>query len=176
MIQEKAARKYCREDISLIENYDKAIADKDVMWHCHHRDEVKVLPSGIVAIRTQWELRDDGRYFGCPANELIFLTPSEHHSLHAKYLYLNISDETRERMSKSARKRKTNYWKGRKKSAEHLEKMAKTRRGMVWSDFGMKFKEHYGETHATAPRLYFNEKNWYNKHNKICRWEVEDAR
>ena len=28
MINEKLARKYCRDDLSKIENYDKAIADK----------------------------------------------------------------------------------------------------------------------------------------------------
>lgn len=36
MINEKNARKYCYQDISLIENYDKAIADTEHMWHCHH--------------------------------------------------------------------------------------------------------------------------------------------
>lgn len=34
----KNTYKYCREDISLIENYDKAIADKSKKrWVCHHR-------------------------------------------------------------------------------------------------------------------------------------------
>ena len=33
------ASKYCCEDISLIENYDKAIEDKTQYWHCHHRLE-----------------------------------------------------------------------------------------------------------------------------------------
>ena len=27
---------FCCEDASNIENYDKAIADKENIWHCHH--------------------------------------------------------------------------------------------------------------------------------------------
>ena len=37
MINEKRAKSYCKDDISLIENYDKAIADNTQVWHCHHR-------------------------------------------------------------------------------------------------------------------------------------------
>lgn len=82
MIGYSKVYRYCKEDISLIENYDKALADPEVMWECHHRDEVKVLPSGIVVRRTKAELLENGRYWHCPANELIFLHPSEHRSLH----------------------------------------------------------------------------------------------
>ena len=82
MVNEKLAKSYCKEDISLIENYDKAIADTTQTWHCHHRDEVKVLASGITVIRSHKELKEIGRYYNCPANELIFLTQSEHSRLH----------------------------------------------------------------------------------------------
>ena len=37
MIDKKRAIKYCRDDISLIENYDKAVSDTTQSWHCHHR-------------------------------------------------------------------------------------------------------------------------------------------
>ena len=36
MINEKQARKYCREDITLIKNYAEAVADKTKTWICHH--------------------------------------------------------------------------------------------------------------------------------------------
>ena len=38
MINEKQARRYCCEDISLIENYAKAMASGE-LWECHHRIE-----------------------------------------------------------------------------------------------------------------------------------------
>ena len=40
MINEHNAKKFCKEDISKIENYDKAIADTTQVWDCHHRTEI----------------------------------------------------------------------------------------------------------------------------------------
>ena len=40
MICFEYAKNYCSEDISLIENYDKAVNDKEQTWHCHHRREI----------------------------------------------------------------------------------------------------------------------------------------
>lgn len=85
MIDRYRASKYCCEDITLIENYDKAIADTTQTWQIHHRDEIRTLPSGMVVYRTQEDLIESGRYYNCPANELIFLTKSEHNKLHMKY-------------------------------------------------------------------------------------------
>lgn len=85
MIDSYRASKYCCEDITLIENYDEAIADTTQTWQIHHKDEIKVLPSGMIVYRTQQELIENGRYYNCPANELIFLTKSEHSKLHIKY-------------------------------------------------------------------------------------------
>lgn len=73
----KNAKDYCREDVSLIENYDKAVADKDVVWECHHRREIT--PDGLYS---RFELYQNGKYFGVPASELIFLEPGEHSRLH----------------------------------------------------------------------------------------------
>jgi len=39
MINIGKTKRYCREDIMLIENYQSAIKDKNTMWHCHHRKE-----------------------------------------------------------------------------------------------------------------------------------------
>ena len=39
MINEYCAKKFCCEDISLIENYHIAIADKEKTWDIHHRRE-----------------------------------------------------------------------------------------------------------------------------------------
>lgn len=75
MINEKQAKRYCGEDISLIENYSDAVNDKSQTWHCHHRKE---------SDRTREELKAEGLYWGRPASELVFLTSAQHHdySLH----------------------------------------------------------------------------------------------
>lgn len=118
MINLRQAKKFCKDDISLIENYDKAIADTTQTWDCHHRDEVKVLPSGIKVIRTAEELIENGRYVSCPANELIFLTHAEHTSLHFK-------DSVHKPFLAIHRKHMSDGQKGSKKSIETKLKHAK---------------------------------------------------
>ena len=97
MIDKKRAIKYCKDDISLIENYDKAIADNSLVWHCHHRRET------IYSVK---ELIDIGEYYNRPACELIFLTPLEHNRLH--HLGKHLSEDTRKKMSESNKGK--NYW------------------------------------------------------------------
>lgn len=77
MINEYNVKKFCSEDISLIENYQAAIADTTQTWHCHHRLE-------ILENKSKQQLIDESKYWHVPANELIFLTPLEHHRLHKK--------------------------------------------------------------------------------------------
>ena len=79
MISEYTAKKYCSEDISLIENYELAVNDTTQTWDCHHRGEV--LPCGRFSPN---DLKKFGLYYKRPAAELIFLTPVEHHRLHFK--------------------------------------------------------------------------------------------
>ena len=73
MINIDKAKRYCREDIVLIENYQSAIEDKNTMWHCHHRKE---------ATKTKQQLLDENDYWSVPAKDLIFLLPSQHRQLH----------------------------------------------------------------------------------------------
>lgn len=44
--------------------------------------------------------------------------------------------------------------------------------GKTYSDFGKKFKEHFGITRLDNLTLYNTEKSWYYNHNNKCRWEV----
>lgn len=74
MINEKYAKQYCCEDISLIEGYAEAIADSK-LWDCHHRAETDEK-------LTHKELKAQGRYWNRPASELIFLTRAFHTKLH----------------------------------------------------------------------------------------------
>lgn len=156
MINIRKVKGYCKDDISLIENYDKAIADTTQTWVCHHRDEVKTLPSGIVVLRTVEELEEIGRYWHCPANELIFMIRGEHSRLHSS----NINVDTRMKLSVTSSLNK----KGNKYT-----------RGKTHSIFGLKFKEHYGITMSEDMKLYKREHEYYRRNGKFS-WEVNNGR
>ena len=129
-------KRFCKDEVSLIENYDKAIADTTQTWECHHRDEIRILPSGMVAHRTSEELKENGRYFGCPANELIFLTRSEHKRLHGIYQ----SEEKKARISNSMKGRPSSQ-KGRTASIETRAKMSASHLGEKNGFYGKKHTE-----------------------------------
>lgn len=77
------AQMYCSEDISNIENFDKAQQDPERVWPCHHRDEIRLNLS-------HKELKKRGLYYSRPAKDLIFLPPDEHRSLHMKGCHINV--------------------------------------------------------------------------------------
>ena len=77
MINESTARKYCKDDISKIENYEKAVNDITQKWEIHHRTE-------IWWNCTAKELIANDCYYHRKACELIFLTKAEHTRLHMK--------------------------------------------------------------------------------------------
>lgn len=156
MINEICAKNYCREDVSLIENYEKAITDTTQTWVCHHRDEIKVLPSGMTVIRSYKDLKENGRYYGCPANELIFLTKSEHNRLHN----MHMSEDRRKKMNE-AKKGQVPWNKG----------IPALNKGKTASIFGKAFQEHYGITSCDNKKLYHKEYSFYKRHSKFS-WEV----
>ncbi len=77
MINFKHTNRFCKDDITLIENYEQALNDSTQTWDCHHRLETDL---GLSVN----ELREQGKYFNVPANELIFLTHSDHMKLHTQ--------------------------------------------------------------------------------------------
>lgn len=88
MINENAARKYCKEDISKIKNYDKAIADTTQIWECHNMTE------------TWWncsrkDMIENECYYDRKACELIFLTHAEHNRLHKAGIHLSEAQKRR---------------------------------------------------------------------------------
>ena len=135
MINEMQAKKYCKEDISKIKNYDAAIADKTHTWHCHHMTE------------TWWnctakDLIENECYYNRKACELIFLTPSEHRRLHAKGennpMYGRTgnknpmhgkkhSDESRRKISEAKKGKKRKPF-----TEETRRKMSEVRKGKTW--------------------------------------------
>lgn len=172
MIDSKRVRAYCKEDISLIENYEQAINDKTQTWHCHHRDEIRILPSGMKVIRSKEELIENGRYFDCPANELIFLTRKEHVRLHRLEGEIckglkgrKASEETKQKMSMSR--------KGHKVSEDTRNNISLAKNGKVYSEFGIKYKEHFGYGRDVDEKQYARERTFWVRHNHKFRWELQ---
>lgn len=164
---------YCRDDISLIENYDKALADNFKGWLIHHKLETQdkwgrqrdeEIPSNV--------LRFLGLYYFRPANELIWLSNSEHSYLHgirrshseeqnakisATLKGKRKSEETKRKMS-AAQKGKPSCMKGKHHSDETKRKMSEAQKGKKLSEEhkakistnhkGMKGKHHTEETKA----------------------------
>ena len=130
MIDERRVRKYCRDDISKIENYDKAIADTTQTWQCHHRLELTL--DGEFALTTE-QLKMHDMYYHRPYYELIFLTPSEHRRLHSggknhPLFGKHIPYETRRKMSE-AEKGKKNHFFGKHHSEETRRKISEMKKG-----------------------------------------------
>lgn len=113
MISKHQAHKFCKDDISKIENYDKATADTTQTWDCHHRTE-------IWWNCTAKELIDNECYYKRKACELIFLTPSEHGRLH--HAGSTLTDAVKQKISEAH--------KGKHLSEETRKKMSETRKGL----------------------------------------------
>lgn len=158
MISVQEVKRKCRDDISKIENYELAIADTEHMWDCHHRLELTL--DGEFA-HDKEDLKRLGMYWHRPYYELIFLTKSEHKKIHCN------TEEFKQKMSEC----NSCYWKGRKLSEETKRKMSEASKGRIHSNFGEKFKEHFGITCSDNLTLYRTEYSWYIRHNHKCSWE-----
>ena len=124
MVNERSAHEYCRDDISKIENYDKAIADTTQTWHLHHRLELTL--DGEFALTSE-QLKMHDMYYHRPYYELIFLTKSEHMRLHMKDKCLH--EDTKQRISDKLKGIKRGPM-----SEEHRRKLSESNKGKVpWS-------------------------------------------
>ena len=133
-------RSFCCEDIAFIENYEKAISDPDISYHCHHRLETHNL-DGTKKDKGEnlrlSQLIGMGLYYNRPASELIFLTPSEHKKVHGSFvdgMHWTLSDETREKISKVSMGNKRGIGNksrtGQKQSVDEIEKRMSKIRGV----------------------------------------------
>lgn len=163
MINEYWTKRFCKEDISKIENYEKAIADTTQVWHCHHRTEIWWHCS-------KKDLIENECYYNRKACELIFLTPSEHSRLHA----VNRTKETRIKLSES-KKGKTSPRKGVTLLEETRKKISESNKGKNkgknTSIFYKAFQEHYGIARCDNIKLYRKEHYYYSCHGHFS-WEV----
>lgn len=121
--------RYCK-DYENIENYEKAKADNFEGWCCHHRKGVY--------IQTE-ELQELGMYYGRPAEELIFLTVSEHQYLHKKgkqgyWKGKNLSEEVKKKISEANKGNK--HALGCKHSEEAKKKIGEAKKGMHFFNNG----------------------------------------
>ena len=153
MINKQSAKAYCKDDISMIENYENAINDKTQTWVCHHRRET---------IFSRKDLIEIGEYYNRPACELIFLTIFEHNRLHKSGKHH--SAESRKKMSE-AKKGENNprfgkpAWNnGKHHSAESLKKMSEVKKGDKNPFFG---KHHSAESCKKMSEAHRG-KHWYN--------------
>ena len=126
MIDVRIAKKYCRDDLTKIENYDKAVADTSQTWHLHHRLEL-TLDGKFALSRDQLKMHD--MYYHRPYYELIFLTHAEHSRLHKKGR--TVTNETRKKMSE-AKKGENNPFYGKLHSEETRRKMSEAKKGCTW--------------------------------------------
>ena len=159
MISETQAKKFCKDDISLIENYDIAVNDKIRRWVVHHR-------RGTIYSREG--LKEIGEYYNRPAIELIFMLEEEHRRFHTignhhsektkkkiseSRIGKHLSDDTKKKISKSLSKPILQYtkdgefikeWIGAREAARflgiyqsHISDCCKGKRksagGFVWS-------------------------------------------
>lgn len=125
MINYANVKKYCSEDISLIENFAKAAADVNETWYIHHRREISENKSRRLLI-------EEGLYYNRPAAELIFLTKLEHFRLHGQ----NVTDEARKNISLNTLGKKHGPL-----SEEHKAKISEATKGENNPMFGKNHSE-----------------------------------
>lgn len=108
---------FCREDASKIEGYEEAIKSEE-QYDCHHRLELH--DDGSLRF-TSDSLKKLDLYYNRPACELVFLSRTEHLSLHTK---------------------------ARWESGQLKKKFGSPRKGMKWSHpMSEELKKKYSEAH-----------------------------
>lgn len=134
------ASKFCT-NYKEIENYDKMMNDVGTYWECHHRLETHNSDGERMTTQiTREELKALGMYYNRPASELIFLTRSEHCSLHQIGKDRTASEETKKKISNSVR----NNPDAMGSKAKRMRKaFLIDNKGLSWNEFQHKFKEIY---------------------------------
>ena len=152
----KNMKMLCSEDPSLIENYDKAVADTERLWVCHHRLE---LDEEGKTVHSKQELIDMGMYWKRPASELIFLTVSDHMALH-------MNDDARQKL----REVHTRLWKNPKRKRIMREKAEEKRRnGLTLTGI-----EQNASTAAYREYQKLQHRDWYRRNKD--RWNAYNYR
>lgn len=176
----KYYKQYCA-NIENVENFEKAKADNFKGWCIHHRLQTWTSDGERRAVDiTMDELNSLGMYYNRPAEELIFLTESEHQILHTKGKTL--SDECKKKISEAikgekngmygkhhseeTKKKQSEAKKGHYTSEETRNKMSEAHKGENNSMYGKKHsdetkkkmgKSHKGNTNTKGMHWYHND-------------------
>ena len=181
MKSHKHYKEYCKSNYSKIENYELAKADNFVGWHCHHKLETHCPLTGMIKpldkILSSSSLKSLDMYYNRPPEELIFMPPKDHHSLHFKLSSQNrqISEDTRHKLSISHkgkghdskwRKTVSEKLKGRKLTKNHCSKISESLKGKKLSD---DHKKSISEK-LLGRKLSSSTKNKMSIYRKNCKW------
>lgn len=133
----------------LIENYNEAISDKEVVWEVHHRLETQFsdgTPRPFSSALSKAELIALGMYWKRPVCELIFLDKKSHAQLHKPYYKTNrdikisntlhgrsLSEDVKSKISNSL-KGENNPFYGCHHTSESIEKIRNNNKGKKHTD------------------------------------------
>ena len=146
-------KRYCK-DYQNIENYEKAKADNFKNWEIHHRLETHTSDGERRLVNiSMGELKALDMYWHRPAEELIFLTESEHNTLHHKGKL--ISEEHKKKVSEASKGNKRAL--GYHHSEETRKKISEARKGKHRSD---ETKKKIAE--ASKGNINVRGTRWYN--------------
>lgn len=152
MIRLENVEKYCK-NYTEIENYDEAMTDTTQTWHCHHRLETHTSDGERRLVElTLKELKALGMYYHRPADELIFLTKSDHSNLHKR------SKEAKEKISTANKGRASNR-KGKHLSEEQKQKISNALKGRTPSNKGKHMSEEQKRKISEARKAYWAKRN-----------------
>lgn len=178
-------KRFCPNHYKEIENYELALKDNFVGWHCHHRNGEEFSKEWLIQNNMYYDREDPHEFrfvplkkemsekYGIPSHNTIhhsgkncFFTTynkirdvsGENNPMYGKHL----SEEAKKNLSKIASQRKHNE--------ETKIKIGNSLRGQTRSVFGKKFIEHYGIENKNNI-LYLREYRFYHKHGH-CSWEV----
>ena len=167
--------RYCKE-YENIENYEAAKKDNFKGWDCHHRLQTWTSDGKRRAVDiTAAELIALGMYYNRPADELIFLTESEHISLHKKgntyFKGKRHTEEAKKKISEAQKGEnnsmhgKSPWNKGKKMSEEYCRKNSESHKGKPSPNKGKHLSAEIkkkisdtlkGKSNATKGRHWYN--------------------
>jgi hypothetical protein len=149
---------FCREDASNIEGYEEAIKSEE-QYDCHHRLELHT--DGSLRF-TADSLKKLDLYYNRPASEFIFLSHSEHLSLHAKSRWE--AGQFERKFGSEHRKHMSESLKGRVRTKEANDKFRQTMTGRKRKPFTEEWKHNLGNfTRGKTWRLVDGKRVWFEK-------------
>lgn len=151
---------------------------KDNLVLLTYEDHVKVHKLALLCVKDKvmrsklgWALKrlTFGTFLGCHHTEESKEKNRLAHLGKATRTGCKLTLEQRKHLSDS-HKGKTTWMKGKNHSKESIKKMSESHKGNIFTEFGKKFKEHYGMTSCDNRKLYHKEYTYYRHYGK-CRWE-----